>query len=282
MLRRFPFLALMTWTTCLAIGNTTIAAEARANPWPTDASPGLTALAKAAEQQRHAYVFFWKAEDEATRRKREAFDAAMTSLGDRADAVSVCVTAPEEKPTVAAFKVSRAPMPLVIAVAPNGAVTKAWPLEFQAATADEGIVSDGAATCLKALQADKMVLVSVQNATTSHATEALEAATGFLADPRFAQAAEGIVLDPAEPAEARFLASLKVSPTTDEALTVLLAPPGKTVATFVGGVSTAAIVAKVTDAKSGCCPGGKCGPGQCCPGGKCGPTQKAAPQGAAK
>lgn len=90
------------------------------------------------------------------------------------------------------------------------------------------------------------------------------------------------MLDPADPAEASFLASLKVSPTTDKAITVLLAPPGNPVATFVGGVSTAAIVAKVTDAKSGCCPDGKCGPGQCCPGGKCGPTQKSSAKGVSK
>jgi len=284
MLQRLPALTVVLWTVCLALsfGEPVRAAEARPNPWPTGSSPGLTALAKAAEQNRYAYVFFWKTEGEATQRKREVFDAALATLGDRADAISVCVAAPEEKPTVDAFKVSRAPMPLVLAIAPNGAVTKAWPLDFQAATAGEGIVSDGAASCMKALQGNKIVLVSVQNSMTSHAGEALEAAAGFLADPRFAQAAAGVVLDPADPAEATFLASLKVSPTTDKAITVLLAPPGNPVATFVGAVSTATIVAKVTDAKSGCCPDGKCGPGQCCPGGKCGPTQKSSAKGVSK
>ncbi|MFM8496716.1 MAG: hypothetical protein ACKOEM_14550 [Planctomycetia bacterium] len=284
MLQRLPTLALVQGTICLALslGQFVRAAETSLSPWPADKSPGLAALAKAAEQNRYAYVFFWKTGGEATQRKREAFDAALATLSDRADAVSVCVSAPEEKATVDAFKVSRAPMPLVLAIAPNGAVTKAWPLDFQAATAGDGIVSDGAASCMKALQGNKMVLVSVQNSTTSHAGEALEAAAGFLADPRFAQAAENVVLDPADPAEATFLASLKVSPTTDKAITVLLAPPGNPVATFVGAVSTAAIVAKVTDAKSGCCPDGKCGPGQCCPGGKCGPSQSSSAKGVSK
>lgn len=284
MLRRRLSPAFATCTTCLwlIVGPMLLAAEGRPNPWPVGTSPGLTALAKASEQNRYAYVFFWKAEGEATQRNRDAFDAALTTLANRADAISVCVAAPEEKPTVDAFKVSRAPMPLVLAIAPNGAVTKAWPLDFQAATAEEGVVSDGAAACLKAIQNNKLVLVSVQNSLTAHADEALQAAAGFLNDARFAAVAEGVVLDPADPLEARFLADMQVLPTTDKAITVLLAPPGTPVATFVGAVSTAAIVAKVTDAKSGCCPDGKCGPGKCCPGGKCEPAQKSTPKAISK
>ncbi len=284
MARRPRVLALLTWKTCLALllGQSMMAAEVRPNPWPAGASPGLTALAKAAEENRFAYIFFWKAEGDATQRKRDAFDAAMNRLGDRVAPVSVCVSTPEEKPTVDAFKVSRAPMPLVLAVAPNGAVTKAWPLEFQADTAEEGMVSDGMAACMKTFQDGKIAVVSVQNSTTSHAEEAAQAVVGFLNDERFTGSAEAIFLDPVDPAEAGFLADLKVSPATDKAVTVLLAPPGSPVATFVGAVSTAAIVAKVTDAKSGCCPDGKCGPGQCCPGGTCGPSQKTGANGARK
>jgi hypothetical protein len=283
MLPRLPARTLVMWTTCLALslGGPMMAAELRPNPWPVGTSPGLTALAKAAEQNRFAYIFFWKTEGAATQQKREAFAAAIERLGERVDPVSVCVSAPEEKPTVDAFKVSRAPMPLVLAVAPNGAVTKAWPGDFQAATAAEGMISDAAASCLKAIQDNKLALVSVQNSTTLHAEEAAQAVVGFLNDERFTGSVEAIFLDPADPAEAGFLADLKVSPTTDKAVTVLLAPPGNPVATFVGGVSTAAIVAKVTDAKNGCCPDGKCGPGQCCPGGKCGPTQKSSAPSAA-
>jgi hypothetical protein len=238
---------------------------------PAGKSPGLVALAAATEHDRYAYIFFWKVEGDATKRGRDAFEAALKSLGDRADAVSVCVADPEEKPTVDAFGVSRAPMPLVLAVAPNGAVTKAWPTGFSEANAAEGIVSPGMAACLKPLQDNKLVLVTVHNASMADAGPALDAVAGFLADERFAARAAGVVLDPADPAEAKFLADLKVSPESATPVTVLLAPPGNPVATFAGTVTTADIIAKVTDAASGCCPGGKCGPGQCCPGGKCDP-----------
>lgn len=276
MTRRLFATALAIWAPCLVISSSQslLAAEARVNPWPTGTSPGLTALAKAANHDRYAYVFFWKTEGETTTRKQAAFAAAMASLADRADAISVRVNDASEKPTVDAFKVSRAPMPLVLAIAPNGAVTKAWPLDFDAAAAADGIVSPGMASCLKELQADKMVLVSLQNAETAHAAAATEAIDGFLADERFANVAARVVIDPADPAEAKFVADLQVSPTTDTTVTVLLAPPGSPVATFPGAVSTADIVAKVIDASKGCCPGGKCGPGQCCPGGKCGPSEK--------
>ncbi len=272
--RLHTFFAILWAASVCLTATVAMAASGVPNPWPTDASPGLTALAKAADHDRYAYVFFWKAEGDATQRKRKAFDAAMATLADRADAVSVCVADASEKPTVDAFKVSRAPMPLVIAIAPNGAVTKAWPLDFNAAAAADGIVSPGMASCLKALQADKMVFVTMQNTATAQSDEAMKAVAGFLTDERFANSAVSVTLDPADPAEAKLVTDLKVAPTTDTAVTVLLAPPGNPIATFTGAVTTADIVTKVTDAASGCCPGGKCGPGQCCPGGKCEPAQK--------
>jgi hypothetical protein len=271
-------------------GAASIAATATRHAWSAEAatasvagtSPGLTAITRAADRQRYAYVLFWKVDGEPTQQARAAVDAAMAMLGDKADAVIVCAAAPEEKATVDAFKVARAPMPLVLAVAPNGAVTKAWPADFRAATAAEGIVSAGMAACLKPLQEEKLVLLTVHNANTASAGPALEAAAGFLADSRFAAGAAGVEIDPADPSEAGFLADLKVSPTGDQPVTVLLAPPGKPVATFTGAVTTAQIIAAVTDAKKGCCPDGKCGPGECCPGGKCGPTQKPSANGASK
>lgn len=249
-------------------------AEPASTPRAGSESPGLAQLSSAAVNNRYSYVFFWKHESEATRRQLELFKSVVATIADQADAVTVCVADPDERATVEAFKVSRAPMPLVLAVAPNGAVTKAWPTNFTAEAARDGLVSEGMAACMKALQDDKLVLVSVQNASTASGRDAMQAALGFLEDPRFGEAAELVVIDPANRAEGRFLADLKVPTAPREAVTVVLAPPGRTVATFVGVVSAKELAAKVTDAAAGCCPDGKCGPGQCCPGGKCGPLQK--------
>src|SRR5208283_2699955 len=57
---------------------------------------------------------------------------------------------------------SRAPMPLVLAVAPNGAVTGAIPLKLTEAQVGQAFVSPIAAQCLKAVQSRKLVLLCVQ------------------------------------------------------------------------------------------------------------------------
>ena len=47
------------------------------------------------------------------------------------------------------FGVSRAPMPLVLALAPNGAITKGFPIKFDEKQLREGFVSPCTAKCLK-------------------------------------------------------------------------------------------------------------------------------------
>jgi len=271
---RARWIAMCFFGMSFALLSTAAMAEPSANPWPSNESPGLSLLSAASDSGRYSYVFFWKDQTDATQRRLEAFSSAVKAIAEQADAVTVCVTDPKEKATVDAFKVARAPMPLVVAVAPNGAITKAWTTPFTSEVAKEGLVSEGTAACLKALQDDKLVLVSVQNESTARSSEAIQAALGFLEDPRFSESAELVVINPSNQAEEKFLADLKVQPAPSEAVTLVLAPPGRTVVKFVGAVSAKEIITKVTDAAAGCCPDGKCGPGQCCPGGKCGPTQK--------
>jgi hypothetical protein len=230
-------------------------------------------LATASEQGRYAFVLFWKENDEATQRMQGLMQSALESLKQRADAVSVCVADPSERATVEVFGVERAPLPLVVAVAPNGAITRAWPLQLRAEQLGEGVVSRGAAECMKGLQDRKLVLLCVQNASTGHNLASTRAAEGFRTDARFAAASQVVTLDPADPNESTFLRDLEVNPQTTDAVTILLAPPGQPIARFVGAVSTDEIVAKITAAQSSCCPGGQCGPEGCCPGGKRGPAK---------
>ena len=98
-----------------------------ANPWPADRSPGLTSLAAAADQGRYAFVLFWKEKenDDATQRMQGVVQSGAATLPAPASTVSVQTSDPRERATVEAFGVDRAPLPLVVAVAPNGAITAA-------------------------------------------------------------------------------------------------------------------------------------------------------------
>ena len=85
------------------------------------------AMRRAAEAGRYLFAFFWKTDDDATVAMRRVFDSATADFANRADCVAVRITEPEQKEVVEEFGLDRAPMPLVLAFAPNGAVTGGFP-----------------------------------------------------------------------------------------------------------------------------------------------------------
>ncbi len=229
---------------------------------PTNTSKGLAAIDSAARSGKHLFIFFWKANDEQSRTMHGVFQSAMNKWAESADSVGVQITDPNERPIVDKFGLSRAPMPMVLALAPNGAVTKGFPVKFDENQLREGFVSPCTAKCLKCLQDQKLVLLCVQNQKTQFTQVALNAAQDFKADARYAKATEIVTLDPDDQAETALLHDLKVDPRTAQAVTVVLAPPGQPVASFVGAVTKDQIVAKV---QAGPCANGQCGPGGCGP-----------------
>jgi hypothetical protein len=242
-------------------------------PWDAEASPGLAALTSASQEGQYTLLMFWRDNDDATQRMLQVLQTAAPNQARQAGVLQVRVNDPAESATVKVFGVDRAPMPLAVAVAPNGAITKAWPLQVSESQIAEGMVSEGTAACLKALQERKLVVLCVQQGKSTPADAVWQGAQDFKTDSRFAATTELVTLDATDAGESAFLQALKVSPHSADTVTVLLAPPGRPFAQFVGTVSKEQIVAKVTAAQTGCCPGGKCGPGGCCPDGKCAPGQ---------
>lgn len=229
------------------------------------AGRGIAALDAAARGGKHLFIFFWKDDNEQAARMYGVFESGVKALSASADAVAVRITDPRETALVKRYDVDRAPMPLVLAIAPNGAVTRAFPAEFNAEQLRAALVSPCTARCMKALQDRKWVVLCVVNAQTQFAQEAWRGAAEFRADARFAQAAELVPLDPSDPNEAEFLQALRVDPATTQAVTLLLAPPGQVVARLTGAVSKDQLAASAAASRTGCCPGGTCGPKGCGP-----------------
>jgi hypothetical protein len=225
---------------------------------------GLAAMKKAAAGDKYLFVFFWKDEDSSTTALRKVFETATQKVAERADAVSVNVSDRGESGIVKKFGVDRAPMPLVLAIAPNGAITGGFPGDFTEAKLLDAFASPGLAKCMKPLQEGKLVLLCVQNDKTTLNAEALEGVQSFKADERFANVTEIVMLDPSDSAESSFLGDLKIDPKTAKAVTALLVPPGSAIAEFEGETSKEQFLAALQSAGS-CGPGGACGPGGCGP-----------------
>ena len=231
----------------------------------TAAGTGIDALNKAGAANKYLFAFFWKTEDESTQAKRKVFDAAVTQVAERADAVAVNVAAKAEGEIVEKFGLDRAPMPLVLAIAPNGAVTGGFTDSFS----EQDLLDAFASPCLekvvKALQDRKLTFLCVQNAKTAGNEDALQGVRDFCADERYRSATEIVMLDPTAKAETKFLSDLKISADTANAVTVFLAPPGSPIAMFEGATTKEALLETLQKASSACGPGGVCGPGGCGP-----------------
>jgi hypothetical protein len=259
-----------------AAAGPTARATSVATPNPVAATPsaGATAIDEAAKANKFIFLFFYRAENEPTLAARKTFDAAMEKFAERATSTVVNVADPQEQALVNKYQVNRSPMPLVLAMAPTGAVTRGFPGQFTEAQLETAFVSPGMQKCLKALQDRKMAFLCVQNGTTQHNAEAMQGVKEFAADPQYAKTTEIITVDPTDAAEESLLKQFKVDPKTEEAVTVFLAPPGTMVGTYKGEIKKDVLVAAAKTAAKGCTPGGSC-----CPAPKKPATPPAQPQG---
>jgi hypothetical protein len=226
---------------------------------------GMAAIAAAAKANKYLFMLFWKSDDEATRSMRGTLESVMKQVSAKAASVDVKIDDPAERPVVDKFDLDRAPMPLILAMAPNGAITGGFPSKADEKALLNAFASPCTEKCMSALQKNKLVFVCVQNGQTKSNDAAMQGVRGFQSDPRYNQVTEIVMLNPADDAEASFLGDLKISPKTTEAITAFMAPPGAVIAEFTGATKKEDLISTLEKASSGCCPGGKCGPGGCAP-----------------
>ena len=222
------------------------------------ASRATAAMEKAAKDNKYLFIFFFAGQDENTSALSGVFQTALAKLSDRAKGITVNVTDPAEKPIVDKFGMRGAPMPLVLAIAPTGAATRAFAKKFDEAQFQQAFVSPCTAKCMKVIQDRRMILLCVQNGSTQFSQDAMQGVKAFKAESPYGKGTEIVMLDPADKAEQHFLNDLQVDPQSTAAVTVLITPPGAPVARFAGAVTADEITAKVKEAASGCGAGCSC------------------------
>jgi len=222
---------------------------------------GLAAMNRAAMANRYLFIFFYGQDDPRTRALGQVFNDTGRAVAARADTITIPVNNPSEDGIVSRFGVSKAPMPLVLVLAPNGAVVASFPRDFTREQLIAAFGTPGMERLLGALQRGKLVLLCVQNGRTRANTEAMSGVRAFKADQRYAEATEILMLDPGQPAERPLLAKLGISGPVEEATTLFVAPPGSIIGSFRGPTDKNQIIATLTKNISSC--GAGCQPGQC-------------------
>ncbi|MBF0408559.1 MAG: hypothetical protein HQM10_14515 [Candidatus Riflebacteria bacterium] len=223
----------------------------------------LTALSSAASESRYMFLLVRDKQDDTTSALKKVIETTLQKLSDKATSYEVDRNLPSEKEIIEQYDLNRAPMPLVLVVAPNGAITsgltgdKATPEKLEAA-----IVSQGMTRLIKAMQDRKLVFLCVQNSNTKSNEAAMKGVNDFKADPKFGKAVEIILLDPADTKEEKLFSQLKIDTKSTEAVTTFIAPPGSKLGTFIGETNREKIEAALMAAMSGGC-GSGCAPSGC-------------------
>jgi len=160
---------------------------------------------------------------------------------------------PTQKQLVDQYEVGRAPMPLLLAVHTNGAVSGAFVSKVTDAELDTCLLSPTKAQCIKLLQQNQLVVLCVQ---TSPQQIIPPGVRQFQADPHFAKRTQVLTMQINDPNEASFIKDLKIDPRSP-ACTVLFAPPGVMVGTFAPSAS-GNDMAKAITATGKCCDDPNC------------------------
>lgn len=207
-------------------------------------------LASASETGKFAFIVFYKEDTPALRTMAEVVKAGVQKREDKTAAVFVQVMNPAERALVDRYEVSRAPMPLTLAIAPNGAVTGVFSKEITDEKIDEAIVTPTMMRCMKSLQENHLVFVCVQ---TSDQAVVPAAVKDMQADPQFKDRVMLVSMQLRDPEEVRFVKQMQIVPEQTTGVTaVLLAPPGVVIGKF-DAQATAAQVAFALHKAGKCC-----------------------------
>ncbi len=232
-----------------------IAQQASATaPTQPSTSKAQQTIDRAAEEGKYTFLLFFKQNDEATKAMAATIKAGLTDKAEQAVVASAQVGLPAEQALVTKYDVSRAPMPMTVVIAPNGAMTGIFSQKVTVEALNDAFVTPTMMVTMKSLQAGKLVLVTVQGSAKGAAPAALK---DFQSDPHFKDRLVSVSMQAADPLEGKFLGQMQLDPKAKSTHTVLLAPPGVLVGKFDAIASKDEIAAAL--AKAGkCCDDPNC------------------------
>jgi hypothetical protein len=135
-------------------------------PEPYESQEARPATQSAA-QSRSEYVFavFYEGGDAAKLTMWQTLEAVLAKRPGQARAVNIRVNDRAMKTVVDRYGVGRSPLPLVLAIAPNGAVTGAFAIEMTEQDVAGAFVSPGEADCMKVEQRRQVLSLLVSPST---------------------------------------------------------------------------------------------------------------------
>jgi len=244
--------AIVVLATSVVVGGLLVT---RSHAADTSVNEAQDVLHKAAQQMKYTFIVFYKQDDAATQTMAQTVKDGVAKRSDWATLTFVQMTNPADKAIVERFGVSRAPAPLTVAVAPNGAVTGVFVKTISDDRIASSFVTRTKAECMKSLQQGKMVLVCLNPRQPATYPQAVQ---DFQADPQFKDRIAVVSMQANDPNEASFVTEMQLTAAeASNSTTVFLAPPGVLVGKF-GENATQQQMASELHKAGKCCDDPKC------------------------
>ncbi len=221
---------------------------------PTNAK---TAMAEASTAGRFLFIIFYDKEDTALKSISSTVAAFKKATPVKCAIYNAALSDPTNMEIAAQYGINAANLPMVLTIAPNGAITGGYPKNVTAEQLKQCIyISDLMTRILKPLQEQKVVLAVLQNGDTQFNAEAWQGVNDFTKE--YAKFVATVKADPAVPENDDFIKQCQlISPLTQSTVVVLL-PPGRIGKILSGKVTKADILASLQS-----CTPGSCKPGAC-------------------
>lgn len=188
---------------------------------------------------------------------KEVKKAKMVEL-DRADNANTDL--------VSQYRLSGAPLPLILVLASNGAIAGGMPAGQ--ATVDQlvkMVPTPKKAEVLKAVATGQAVFITASQKKMASEAKAMGACAAACSQMQGKSLTVQINMD--DKSELAFLNELKIDPNSAEPVTVVINAQGQVTGSFQGAVDTGNLIQAATKKAGGCCPGGSSSS-------SCGPTKK--------
>ena len=188
-----------------------------------EGGPGAEQLAAASDAEQYAYLMFFRTDDDATQAMRSTIEAQVEQSGGKTAIVPVNIGDAADAQLVAKFDATRAPMPLVMGIAPNGAVTGVYPLKVEAVQLQRAVLTPKYSEMVKALQEQKIVVLCMQPANGGVTPQGI---SEFEALPHFKGRTHRITVQADDDAETHFFERMKLPSDLSATTVMAFAPPG--------------------------------------------------------
>lgn len=218
------------------------------------AADPLDELRQAQANGKYVLLCMWRDNKPATTDFRRRFTEAAAVEAARAVAIETRFDFNDEKSykVISALGLQRAPMPLVLALAPNGAVTKAFP-QIPAEGFKAAFVGPVFLSCLKHMQDGRMTAIVIGNSALPGSADALAVAKAFAAQPAESTYTKVVSVDPTDKAEADLFKALELPANPDAATIALILPQGQLLEKFHHPIKLEQLQAAMSKAIAGGC-----------------------------